>query len=1008
MTAKPRLTDEQRAAISATGHTLLVANAGTGKTTTIVQKILWLLGFDIGDEVSRVAEPCRLDEIAAITFTEKAAYDLKHKLREEIAEREGGGALLWELEQASLGTIHSFCGQLLRDNALRLGIDPTFSVLDEQEARLRQDQLLRDVIIERLQADDEDVGELVRTYKLEGMGEWGRGTLDLARSAFRDVRWRCEAYDLWCQGGELDVAELKRRYAMSDANDEVTLARCRALYRIADRALKRWHEQQVRENIRDFDSLILDARDLLCSEAGEAALTGIRGRYRILIIDEFQDTDDAQRDIAYAIARHVPRPQLFLVGDPKQSIYRFRGANIAVWNEVQADFAQERAPLTLTQNFRSDPRVIDFANAASQVAIEQIGELVAAAGGSRVAYSQLRPGRASEDTGHVEWRMPDGADAADKRTNGGLHLADRIHALVGKEDVVDPETGEPRKCRYADIAVLYRARTDLNRFQDELRRAGIPYYENSPAGLAERQEILDLLNLLRLLANPFDDLRAFAFLRSPFVGLRDEVLARIKFSDLGGSFLTQARRYLKEGEWFAAPEHALVSEVERVALKDGLALFERATRLADRVPVDELLTEVLEASGYRNHLLLLPGYREALANIDAFVRVTEQFRDQSLGGFLELWDDRDPTDPGIPLAQLYSRADDVVTFSTIHAAKGLEWPVVFLINVDSEIRDKSTNEYWSDPHYGPVVCPKKDERGARANLLMARNAAENVAEEARLMYVAVTRARDQLYLIGSAAKKLSYATWLTAGASACDVPLITDEPNVPVVLPLPPIDLKWLDVVQPGDAAESSAALVRPPHRWMTSATEMMSKLRDEQVWKLMYLHGVEPHWLFAPGGKGKALPENVRGTIIHGVLERISENVEIAQILEETIGELGAPELEMVLAPGSQYRGLEREIERVVSSPEWAWYVEGEHHRELPFLYLAGEREWYVGAFDLYRPDGWIIDFKTHQISAASVDATAEKYRVQMELYRRAAGIIGPVRTQLHFTHPGVVVEIK
>jgi hypothetical protein len=276
------------------------------------------------------------------------------------------------------------------------------------------------------------------------------------------------------------------------------------------------------------------------------------------------------------------------------------------------------------------------------------------------------------------------------------------------------------------------------------------------------------------------------------------------------------------------------------------------------------------------------------------------------------------------------------------------------------------------------------------------------------MYVAVTRARDKLYLIGGEAKKLSYATWLGAGVGACAVPVIDDEPNVPVVPASPPIDLRWLDVVAQGDAAASADLLNRPPHRWMTSATEMMSRLQNEQVWTLMYLHGVEPPWMFAPSRKGKALPENIRGNIIHGVLERISEDVEIAQILEETIDELGAPELEMVLAPGSQYRTeLEREIERVVGGPEWAWYVQGDHHRELPFMYLAEEREWYVGAFDLYRPDGWIIDFKTHQISEASVTTTAEKYRVQMELYRRAAGMIGPVRTQLHFTHPGVVVEV-
>src|SRR5688572_24454334 len=181
------LTTEQKAAIQATGHTLLVANAGTGKTTTIVRKVLWLLGHDIG--IPRCDRPCKLDEIAAITFTEKAAYDLKRKLREEIAQMPNGAELVWQLERAALGTIHSFCGQLLRENALRLGIDPSFTVLDEQDARVQQDQMLREIILERLQADDEDAAELLRTFRMYAQGEWGKGSVDLARDAFRDFRW---------------------------------------------------------------------------------------------------------------------------------------------------------------------------------------------------------------------------------------------------------------------------------------------------------------------------------------------------------------------------------------------------------------------------------------------------------------------------------------------------------------------------------------------------------------------------------------------------------------------------------------------------------------------------------------------------------------------------------------------------------------------------------------------------------------------------------------------------
>jgi len=142
-------TGEQAEAVTARGDVLLAASAGTGKTTTVVGKILWMLGLDAGRRgdppvsLPPCETPCRLDQIAAITFTEKAAYDLKRKLRAEIEASERADELRWEIDNAAVGTIHGFCGELLREHSLRLGIDPTFRVLDERETRLQQNELLR-------------------------------------------------------------------------------------------------------------------------------------------------------------------------------------------------------------------------------------------------------------------------------------------------------------------------------------------------------------------------------------------------------------------------------------------------------------------------------------------------------------------------------------------------------------------------------------------------------------------------------------------------------------------------------------------------------------------------------------------------------------------------------------------------------------------------------------------------------------------------------------------------
>jgi ATP-dependent exoDNAse (exonuclease V) beta subunit len=993
-------TSEQADAITATTHTMLVANAGTGKTTTVVGKVLWLLGEDIGVRedgvaIPRCPDPCTLPEIAAITFTEKAAYDLKRKLRSELVKSPRARDLLVQIDRAALGTIHSFCGQVLRENALRLGIDPAFRIVDEEEAKLRQSTLIRDLIVEQISGGDSELAEVFRAKGLYGR-EYTLGTIDYVRAVMRDLRWHPERYQQAISESGLDD------------RDRLVVQRCRALHCVAVMAAQAWERHEAQENVRDYDSLILHVRVLLSGNAGADALQRVRDRYRILIIDEFQDTDGAQRDIAFSIAREGVRPQLFLVGDPKQSIYRFRGADIAVWNSVARDLSAVAEPLPLTRNFRSDPAVVAAVNATSARAFSTTATAVEKEWpGESVAHAPLEAAREARGTGGVEWLEPAGSSAEAWRAHEGEHIAARIQQLVGKADIIEQETGEPRRCRHSDIAVLYRARTGVGPYKAALRRAGIPLHDYSPAGLTDRQEIHDVVNYLRLLHNRTDDLRAFALLRSPFIGLRDEVIARIRLFSQGSSLLRQARRYCEDGEWYAAPEHRDVATIERRALTDGLLLFDDARKLADRIPIDELLTFVLDRSGYRNHLLLLDGHREALGNLRAFIQLCEAYRQLSLGAFLQMWEERDPGDPGMPQGQIFSARDDFVTFSTIHAAKGLEWPVVFLVDVGAPLTDRSANQYWTDPVQGAVLCPSQEERGPRAQSMQVRRAVQERAEDARVLYVGMTRARDRLIVTGQLKPTSSFASWL----SAIDVDRVTAVPQCAVAAPHV-IDLEWLDIVTAREAGVLSRELATPPHRFLTSATELMTRARDREEWKRKYIDGIEAEWFFAPRSeRTDRVPASLYGTIVHGVLERIQEESELGAILEETIGDLDAPELEAAFAAGSEYRtALEDEISRVIRSDEWKWYVEGEHYRELPFVHLVGAREWRIGAFDLYRPgqpEAWIIDFKTHQIGEDRVAKAAEEYRIQADIYKAAAGIVGAVRMKLHFTNAGIVVDV-
>ena len=1055
--AEIRWTEEQIAAIRSEEDTLLVANAGTGKTTTVVAKIMWLLGLPYGVDPATgappepPAEPCELREIAAITFTEKAAYDLKRQLRKAIARSPRAHELRWEVDRASVGTIHSFCGELLRENALRLGIDPTFGVLDGEEAWAEQDRLIKELMLERLTAGDPAARLLLQRMSLAGWTHQG-GVIDHVRDALRELRWHGERYAADRAADRPADRIAGPGVGAGDPCDAAILEICDALLSLGREARVRWDAYLADENRRDFDSLILGARDLLTGERAEPALRAIRARYRILIVDEFQDTDFAQRDVAFAIGRGGgPRPQLFLVGDPKQSIYRFRGADIAVWNEVEASFRGEGGRmLDLSQTFRNAPPIVRFVNLAAAEAIESTGGALAEQGlAGRVRYAGLVPGVESFEPAGVEWLEVEQASADEMREAEARHVAAWIRENVGRLDIRDPDRdGATRKLSYRDCAVLYRGRGGLERFEQALTRFGIPYFVAGAQYLNARQEIVDVLNALRVIQDPRDDLRVFAYLRSPFVGLRDETIARIRLLSRGGPLLAQARRYVDEGNWPAAPDHPELAAIEREALRRGIELLDDLRSLGARMPLDELIDELLERSGYRLHVLLMDRHEEVLANLQSLVHFAEAYRRLDLSAFFEVWDRSAEYDVGIPQAPLYSKDDDVVTLSTIHGAKGLEWPVVFFVAVDKKIVIGRSNEFWSDRELGPVFCLKKEDRGPRAEEIVEREELEAKAEEARLLYVAATRARDRLLIVGKRGGTNGYDQWLDAGMGrAPDLVTVRRRPAAvdPPPAPSPP-SLDWLDAWEAVRSPALIEPLPEPPFRWIRSATELMLQARDPEAWERRYRHGVQAPWEFAPeatgpgspatrdhGAREPVLPGTVRGDIIHGVLERLEDAAELSRILDETIGSLDEPELEDMLSPGARYREvLEAEIRRVVESPEWAWYTAGElgrdYWKELTFTHLVGRRDWRFGAFDLYRtaaatggaagtgggagtPSGTgplIVDFKTHPITADRAPKVAEDYRIQADVYRVAGAISGEPEVRLHFTGPNTVVEMK
>jgi len=743
-------TDEQARALLADGHAFLSASAGTGKTRTIVGRIAWLVGLEVeprsdGRPIEPCPAPCGLDEVAAITFTEKAACELKNRLRARITASARASELRWELDRLSVGTIHAFCAELLRDHALRLGIDPAFRVLDEREAALRSHDIVRGTVMDAVRTGGPEIESLLDRLGLDG-GRGGPGLIGAVSAAVREVRWQDD--------------HPVRADAAVDPSDADARLLAITLQDLARRAARAWVDRMHAENVRDFDSLVLDVRRMLNDPGHRPALLAIRRRLRVLIIDEFQDTDAAQRDIAFALAGldeadPGPVPRLMLVGDPRQSIYGFRGADVAVWNDARRRLCGGDPPLELTGNFRAQPGVVEFVNRVASAAIETTGAAVGALDPAlRIEYSPLEAMRRAGPGQGIDWLdcSVEGGSAEATRALEARLVRARVRGLLADGRLPDADAADGhRPVRASDIAILARTRRGLEPVDRALREARIPTHNAAGLGLSGRPEVLDLVTVLRLLVDPTDDYHALAFLRSPFVGLRDEVIARFRLDPNArrGPLLRQTARHLDrvargEAEWFEAPEHPSVGPVEREALARGLAGLAAGRSLLDRAPTSELLEDILQRTGYRLHLALRPGTEEALSSIERFVALLDEDRRLPAAAFLEGWDRWGDRDPGLPRGPLHGVVDGAVTLQTIHTAKGLEWPIVILLQAGDGFRDRLNDRFVIDPHLGPVLMPTRNERGPLALAIADRALAAEQAEEARLLYVALTRARDRL------------------------------------------------------------------------------------------------------------------------------------------------------------------------------------------------------------------------------------------------------------------------
>jgi ATP-dependent exoDNAse (exonuclease V) beta subunit len=774
----------------------------------------------------------------------------------------------------------------------------------------------------------------------------------------------------------------KRR--LYDAEDAVRAAHvavraepiARAFLRLCDAGLAGYAaEKRVRDAL-DFADLLAHARDLLRDHAGVRREE--QERHDAVLVDEFQDTNPLQDELV-ALARGADAP-LLVVGDPKQSIYEFRGADVAVFEQAAARAAAAGgAVVALTESRRGQAPVLDFVNRLFASAMR---------GGEHpfeIAFSPehdaLRPHR-GDGGGGVD--LLAGGDAEE------VLVARHARALVdgGRAFVYDKDGTGPRPPRWRDVAMLLRRFTHLDRFLAALRREGVPHYVVRGRGFFEAQEVRDLVSALVLLDEPDDALALLGVLRSPLVGLSDPSL--LALADAAGGRLSLAP--LLRG---AADDVAALRADERARLADFLALYRRLARHADRLGAGGTLEVLVAATDLRAVLATTFYGEQRVANLDALVALAKAHDGTGQGDrhrFVRRLRGEAAREKSLAApAQILGEDEDVVRVMTVHQAKGLEFPVVFVPECGAPEREPGHSIVF-DRAVG-VGMKLRLHDGARVASPVARRADETLraraqAESMRLFYVAATRARDLLVLSGeSADRSRSWRTEVDSLLAGDAVARALVRTVVPAASPSP---------ARPAARAttppEPAGVALGPPRagarRVVLPAVEVADAVLCARRHHLVHDVGLgDP----ARDASERAAPGAAeRGSAAHRVLERIDFARGPAHLDELLDAEPDAPALRPRLRAF-----LDTPFARSLGALPAAELL-----REAPFVLAAGDepRLLVKGKLDVcIVPATGPVTVLDYKLGARRADAA---YRVQLSVYAAAArALFGrPVRVGLVF----------
>ncbi len=849
---------------------LISAGAGSGKTWVLSERYLEILSQDVHPS-----------QIVAITFTKKAAGEMKGRIRKAIQKMAKSAEVpeeqrYWEqceqeFNQTIITTIDGFCTEILRANPLDAGLSPEFKVLDGMEAELLKRDIFTSTVRQYLekaassQAEDQEYKEqavilfeqfgsvnaivesalilfhMYKTYyktpgevlreteeRIEKEKEQYQPCLAYLDGAVENIRYEYESESVkkkgktpqylakmkeWldrydqcrhllegCSGDiEDDLLETLVDLQTNDwgnrTNEQIKvrtqeLRSClgaffqclypmrykkllHAMKDVLNLAEQRYKRRKDEHQSVDFHDMEILAAELLMKEDVSEKW---QNRIQYIMVDEFQDTNALQKEIIDRFSGKGKKMNVFVVGDGKQSIYKFRGADIQVFYQIEDEIIErggQKLPLDI--NFRTQKEIIYYINALFAQEMVRKPESPS----YFTSYEALVPHRESKNGPMMELlcagykaettieEQRDDAEGTPGQDEENIQSALQEAELMSrriKEMVMGEETlvwrkgdgaEEAHAVRYQDISILLAARTNLEIYELAFQQYNIPYVVIGGRDFYQKQEVLDIINLLRVLETTDDEVSLLGFLRSPMAQIHDITLFKMTRKQT----LRNALFYLSKEEWLQQGWEFDPTEWDNwVQARNWIQQWREWKR---RDSAYSLLRTILHDTGYMMVLMGGPNGEQRTANVEKFLRLIRELVDQKGYNLYDVLQHMERLQEGDAKEQEEAISDrgNAVVIMTVHASKGLEFPVVFLPELSKDIMKKSRlyqQRVLYQPEIGLGIKMKDLAMNAPGSFMyqqLRNDEEEREKQEAkRLLYVAMTRAKDHLVLVTSKIK----------------------------------------------------------------------------------------------------------------------------------------------------------------------------------------------------------------------------------------------------------------